>query len=176
MQKPDTPVQLDTFNDLAADAALALVTHWCAAPQWAESVCSARPFSTIAHLGACCAELWSSAAEADRLAAFAAHPVIGDVELLRSKYAGQAHAEQGQVLAASEATLTALAEQNAAYSKRHGFTFIVFATNKSADEMLDLLQERINNSTADELNNAAAEQLKILQLRMAQTFTESGTS
>jgi 2-oxo-4-hydroxy-4-carboxy-5-ureidoimidazoline decarboxylase len=101
--------------------------------------------------------------DADWLEAFRHHPQIGDLNSLRQKYAGK---EQGSVAAASEATLQALAEGNKKYLARHGFIFIVCATGKSADEMLALLNARIDNPTPVELRNAAAEQRKITALRL----------
>ena len=80
------------------------------------------------------------------------------------------------MLEAEQQILQQLAIQNAAYSKRHGFTFIVFATGKSAAEMLDLLNARIDNSRAEELANAHAEQEKIMLLRLRQTFSGTPTS
>ena len=74
--------------------------------------------------------------------ALAAHPLIGDIELLKKKFssndarADKAFAEQGQVLNASDDTLEALARLNSAYKNRHGFIFIVFAKDLSAEEML----------------------------------------
>lgn len=150
-----------------------LVTHWCAAPQWANAVVMARPYSSLAELVTYTTARWAEATDADLLSAFAAHPVIGDIDLLRSKYAPQANVEQGQVLQASEQTIQALAEQNIAYRERHGFTFIVFATGKSAEQMLELLSARIDNTTAEEHKNAASEQLKIMQLRLQQSLQEN---
>lgn len=171
----DTTLALNTlgdFNAATTDDALKLVTHWCAAPLWAEAIVAHRPFQSIEALAETTKRLWAEAPLDDWLAAFAAHPVIGDVALLRSKYAPQANVEQGQVLQASEATIAALGAQNLAYRKRHGFTFIVFATGKSASQMLELLNARINNPTDTEHKNAAAEQLKIMQLRLQQSFAD----
>lgn len=166
---------LDEFNAAPADAATQLITHWCAAPNWATDVCNRRPFSDVNALSVTCRELWQQASTADCLAAFAAHPVIGDVALLRTKYASQANKEQGQVLSASDEVLDTLASQNLVYKERHGFTFIVFATGKSAQQMLDLLNHRINNSRDQEIHNAANEQLKIMHLRLTQSFTQTST-
>ena len=106
---------------------------------------------------------------ADWLLAFDAHPKIGDVDSLREKYAAtkaMAGSEQGAVADADEETLHALARLNHEYEERFGFIFIVFATGKSASDMLALLRSRINNSREAELQNAAAEQLKITLLRL----------
>lgn len=165
------PMSVAQFNELDAEQAMLRITHWCAAPDWASRVCERRPFANLSDLQAITKTLWNCASQADYLAAFEAHPAIGDVELLRSKYAPQANAEQGQVLDAHADTIEALARQNIAYRERHGFTFIVFATGKSAEQMLELLNSRIDNSRAEEVANAAEEQLKIMQLRLQQTIT-----
>jgi len=167
------PTTLDNFNVATEEQALALISHWCAAPAWAQQVCQNRPFKDLQSLVACTQTTWNKASHADCLSAFSAHPVIGDVELLRAKYASQANKEQGQVLTASDAVLSALAAQNIEYKERHGFTFIVFATGKSAQQMLQILNGRIGNSTRQELDNASAEQLKIMQLRIEQSFAHS---
>jgi len=65
--------------------------------------------------------------------------------------------------------LSALNDQ---YEKRHGFIFIVCATGKSADEMLSILQGRIDNETEIEIKNAAIEQAKITQLRLEKMINE----
>ncbi|MEC8897924.1 MAG: 2-oxo-4-hydroxy-4-carboxy-5-ureidoimidazoline decarboxylase, partial [Pseudomonadota bacterium] len=46
------------------------------------------------------------------------------------------------------------------------FIFIVCATGKSAPEMLELLEQRLCNTRAEELQNAAQEQAKITELRL----------
>src|SRR5678816_2953993 len=99
--------------------------------------------------------------ERDWMEAFRHHPMIGDVAELRKKFASTAAwagAEQGGAVAASEATLAALAEGNRAYLDRFGYIFIVCATGRSADEMLGLLRLRMGNEAESELTIAAEEQ------------------
>ena len=60
----------------------------------------------------------------------------------------------------------ALAAGNAEYEKRFGFIFIVFASGKTPDEILELLRQRLRNDRETELHNAAAEQMKITRLRL----------
>jgi 2-oxo-4-hydroxy-4-carboxy--5-ureidoimidazoline (OHCU) decarboxylase len=59
-----------------------------------------------------------------------------------------------------------MAEGNARYEERFGFTYIVCATGKSAEEMLGLLQRRLGNDRAAELREAAEQQQQILQIRL----------
>jgi 2-oxo-4-hydroxy-4-carboxy-5-ureidoimidazoline decarboxylase len=66
----------------------------------------------------------------------------------------------------SEETLKALAKGNEDYEKKFGFIFIVCATGKSADEMLQLLNERLPNDKEHEMVIAMDEQNKITQIRL----------
>ena len=67
---------------------------------------------------------------------------------------------------ASIETLERLSRGNVEYEKKFGFIFIVFASGKSADEMLNILNERIDNTRSEEIANAAEEQRLIFQLRL----------
>ena len=119
-------------------------------------------------------KLFAEATESDILEAFQGHAKIGDIELLKSKYAGKAQAEQGQILQASEQTITELWQLNQDYEQKNGFIFIVCASGKSAEEMLSILKSRIDNSREQELKNGALEQNKITQLRLTQLIQLSG--
>ena len=71
---------------------------------------------------------------------------------------------------ASDAVLNELAAMNSRYLDKFGFIFIVCATGKSAQEMLELLQERYDNERTTELEIAAAEQGKITAIRITKNF------
>jgi 2-oxo-4-hydroxy-4-carboxy-5-ureidoimidazoline decarboxylase len=62
--------------------------------------------------------------------------------------------------------LESLAEGNRAYEERFGYIFIVFASGRTADEMLALLKSRLENDPESELKIAAKEQWKIMRLRL----------
>lgn len=141
----------------------------CASRRWAAALAAQRPFEDLAALLAAARRAWTAVSDEDRLEAFAAHPLIGDVELLRARF-GRAHAEQGQVLAAPDAVIEELAALNRRYLDRHGFIFIVCATGRSAEQMRDLLRARINRATADEMMTAAEQQMQITELRLQEAF------
>ena len=72
-------------------------------------------------------------------------PRIGDIDALRAKFATTAAwsaGEQSGVAGASEAC-SALAEGNSDITGRFGRVFLVCATGKTADEMLDLIRARL---------------------------------
>ncbi len=163
---------LSEFNSLADAAAEELLLTLCHSPAWAAAVAAGRPYADLAALERATEKHWAAVDDSQRLNAFAAHPLIGDVELLRQKFANRAQSEQGQVLAASDKTLHALAELNQVYLDKFGFIFIICATGKSADEMLLELRKRMDNDRAAEIAIAADEQARITALRLAQAITE----
>ncbi|WP_339720311.1 2-oxo-4-hydroxy-4-carboxy-5-ureidoimidazoline decarboxylase [uncultured Paraglaciecola sp.] len=166
---PQAVVSLDTINNLSPSEAQQWFSHCCAAPKWFQGMANARPFTDIEQLKQVAQTLWLECSEADFLIAFEAHPMIGDVNSLRAKYAATkniASNEQNGATQASEETLQALAEANHQYLAKHGFIFIICATGLSADTMLNALMQRINNSTQQEIQLAAAEQIKITLLRL----------
>lgn len=166
---------LEELNQLPSEQAVAAFSQCCAASDWVNAMAAARPFANVASLLATADQIWSTMDEANLLEAFSAHPQIGNVETLREKYASTkalAAGEQSSVSQASEETLQALARDNVAYLQKFGFIFIVFATGKSAAEMLALLQARLPNSRKQELRNAAQEQHKITALRLHKLLQE----
>lgn len=162
------------FNALASPKAADLLQQCNAATAWYEAMASARPFADIAAMKSTAGVIWGSLRERDYLQAFEAHPMIGDVDSLRKKYAStkaMASGEQSGAAGADEAVLKELSDLNHTYLEKFGFIFIVFATGKSAAEMLALLKARIGNSREREIENAAAEQLKITLLRIDKLLT-----
>jgi 2-oxo-4-hydroxy-4-carboxy-5-ureidoimidazoline decarboxylase len=128
------------------------------------------PFASHTAMSAAAVEIWAQLAPDDYREAFSHHPEIGsNLEELRKKFGNTAdwsQAEQSAALHASEATLRALRDGNQAYRERFGYSFIVCATGKSAEEMLSLLQARLKHEPDLELGIAAAEQAKITHLRL----------
>ena len=157
---------LDALPEEEAKAAL---IRCCGATSWVDEVLAWRPFFTAERLFQTAADVWATMEREDILEAFQHHPRIGDVEGLRKKFAATSHwasAEQSGAAAASDEELRTLANGNVAYEARFGYLFIVCATGKSAEEMLDLLEARMNNEPENELAIAAAEQAKIIRLRL----------
>jgi 2-oxo-4-hydroxy-4-carboxy-5-ureidoimidazoline decarboxylase len=158
---------LTEFNALPREAAIAALYGCCHCQSWAKHVAERRPFANLEKLLTTANCFWTGVEEKEILEAFSGHARIGDIELLRSRYAGRATQEQGQVLQASEAVIQGLYQLNKEYEAKNGFIFIVCASGKSAEEMLRLLQDRIDNPREVELQNGAREQGEITRLRLA---------
>jgi OHCU decarboxylase len=126
-----------------------------------------RPFSSIDDLLRAADDEWWKLQPPDWLEAFSHHPRIGE----RVKAGSVESREQAGTRGASDQTLLSLESLNRLYEEKFGFVFLVFATGKSADEMLDALRMRLQNRREVELKNAATEQAKITRLRLEKLLT-----
>jgi 2-oxo-4-hydroxy-4-carboxy-5-ureidoimidazoline decarboxylase len=141
----------------------------CDSTAWVNKMLPFFPADDMVELLEDAEEQWFLCSEEDWKEAFSHHPKIGDVESLKTKFASTvtwASGEQSGVAAASQQTLEALAKANKLYEEKFGYIFIVCATGKSADEMLTMLQTRLQNSPEVEIEIAADEQNKITKLRI----------
>lgn len=155
---------LDEWNALDAADAERELHQVCAAPRWARAVVASRPHPDLASLQAV-AEV--SLTDADLDEAMAGHPRIGD-----RNAAGASRREQSGVAGADPAVLAALADGNRAYEERFGHVYLVCATGRSAQELLDILRARLDNDPATERAVALAELAAINRLRIARLFAE----
>lgn len=115
------------LNALPTIAAREELLACCGSPAWAARVAAGRPFSTPGELhAAALAAWWCDTPVAGWLEAFAAHPRIGDVASLRSRFAataGWCEGEQGAAVAAApEATLHELKDWNDKFEARGAAT------------------------------------------------------
>jgi 2-oxo-4-hydroxy-4-carboxy-5-ureidoimidazoline decarboxylase len=128
-----------------------------------------RPFISNEQMIEEAKKIWADMKKSDYIEAFSGHPKIGDIDSLRKKFSSTqswTSQEQSGVAGAEEEILKGLARGNAEYEKKFGYIFIVCATGKTAKEMLDILRDRLKNPPEKEIQNAAKEQEKILQIRL----------
>jgi OHCU decarboxylase len=157
---------LAAFNALPPEMAEAALLACCSSPRWARRMVQRRPFEDAADLIAAADAIWWELAPENWLEAFAAHPKIGEKPRQESEQQ-RTWSEQEQAAAKLDAaSQAALAEANRTYFDRFGYIFIVCATGKTAEEMLAILQQRLQNDADKELRVAAEEQRKITDLRL----------
>lgn len=158
---------LDTLDMEAAARAL---RRACGAERWVKRMLELRPFSSTEQLLESAEREWQRLERGDHLEAFSHHPQIGEnLEALRARFGGTldvASREQAGVASASEPVLLALRDGNRRYRERFGFIFIICATGKTAADMLEALQARLDAELDTEWLTAAAEQAKITRLRL----------
>ena len=160
---------LHRLNQLSANDAEAEFLKCCGSTRWARAMTEARPFEALDDVLARADRIWWSLSEADWLEAFRAHPKIGEKKAATAqsaeaqKWSAQ---EQSGVAQAAASTISELAERNREYEDRFGFIFIVCASGKSSEEMLAILNNRLENDPQTELSVAGQEQQKITRLRL----------
>jgi OHCU decarboxylase len=159
---------LSAWNAAPADDATASLLSCCAAQNWAEAIVAKRPFPSEEDLYIAADQVWKTMLEEDWMQAFRAHPRIGErkVEQATAQSKQWSSQEQSSVDQANAAILAQLASGNQRYEQLFGFTYIVCASGKSADEMLAILQRRLGSDCNTELREAAEQQRQITQLRL----------
>jgi OHCU decarboxylase len=172
--KPIDDRGLEQLNAASNDDAHAALLRCCGSDKWALRMIEARPFRNMEEVRSMADRIWSTLEADDWLEAFAAHPKIGEKKTSRSTSVANGWAEQEQSGAsrASQLAQAALKKANHEYEEKFGFIYIVCATGKSADEMLALLNERLQNDSYSELRIAADEQRRITQIRLDKLIGE----
>jgi 2-oxo-4-hydroxy-4-carboxy-5-ureidoimidazoline decarboxylase len=165
---------LAAWNKAVAASAFDAMLACCGARRWAAAMVGLRPIGTVQELSAAADAAWSAMDEADWMEAFAYHPRIGERKAAHAtaKSAAWSSQEQSSANDAEAGVLAALAQGNAHYEQRFGFTYIVCATGKSADQMLAILNRRLSSNRATELRDAAEEQRQIIQIRLGKWLVE----
>jgi 2-oxo-4-hydroxy-4-carboxy-5-ureidoimidazoline decarboxylase len=167
------------WNHLPADEAVRQVLPCCGSKVWAAEMTARRPFDNESEVLTASDEIWRSLAPADWVEAFESHPRIGEsgapssttqrASVQSVEWSAQ---EQRDAQNAEDEVKNALADANGEYEKRFQRIFIVCATGKSAGEILDILQRRLGNDGATELQEAAEQQRQITQIRLKKWLQE----
>jgi OHCU decarboxylase len=160
---------LEELNELAAQDAEREFLKCCGSLAWAQAMAAGRPFATESELFAKADDASAALVDEDWLEAFRAHPKIGGkkaVTVQSQQEQSWSSQEQSAMQSASADTVAQLAAGNHEYEAKFGFIFIVCASGQSSEEMLEILNQRLDNDSQTELFEAAQEQRKITRLRL----------
>jgi 5-hydroxyisourate hydrolase/2-oxo-4-hydroxy-4-carboxy-5-ureidoimidazoline decarboxylase len=167
-------MNLLAFNTLPEETARKELFACCGSTKWTDLMMKHFPFVSEKQLVDLSTKIWyDDCGEADWKESFTHHPIIGDVKSLTEKFAGK---EQAGVAVATAETIQSLANANSDYESKNGFIFIVCATGKSADEMLQILLDRLKNTPGEELHIAMGEQQKISIIRFKKMLPDGDFS
>ncbi len=162
-------MNIDSFNQLSTSDLQEALLQCCGSVTWINRMLGSTPFENKQQLIDLANKHWSTLNNSDYLQAFEAHPKIGDINSLNNKFTSTkdiARQEQSGINAASKTTLLQLSEKNLEYHTKYSYIFIVCASGKSAEQMLQILESRLANSPEDEIEIAAEEQRKITEIRL----------
>jgi OHCU decarboxylase len=154
-------VKLEELNATDHASAILELLRCCGSTRWASLMAGARPFADVAALARTADAIWAALDPQDWHEAFAAHPRIGAGGARTSAWSRE---EQSGV---GDAMRDRLAALNRAYEERFGYIFIVCAAGRTGHEILRTLERRMQNDPGTELLEAAEEQRKITDLRLA---------
>jgi allantoicase len=165
----DRTKAIERFNRLPRQRALRALLDCCGSKKWAQQIAERRPFAAESELFEGADRTWSALAREDWLEAFLHHPPIGETRAKAKQSAAASRwsaKEQSSAQKAPPEVLEALAAQNRAYAEKFGHVFLICATGKSSEEILNALRQRLTNDPDTELRVAAEEQRKMTRLRL----------
>jgi OHCU decarboxylase len=165
---------LASWNETDETAAIQAMLSCCGARRWAAAMVALRPIAGVVELSVAADRIWSTMEEPDWMEAFACHPRIGDRTAAGAseKSVAWSKQEQSSAAGARREVLAQLSAGNAHYEQRFGFTYIVCATGKTAEQLLAILYRRLANERASELREAAEQQRLITQIRLGKWLLE----
>jgi 2-oxo-4-hydroxy-4-carboxy-5-ureidoimidazoline decarboxylase len=151
------------FNALSDQAVREHLQECFANQAWASQVAAGRPYPDLDALLASAESGWSELEASAWLAAIASHPRIGEPG---GHSPGASEREQRAAMQARPETLAALAAENRGYEARFGYVFLIAASGRTAEQILDSLRRRMANDPSVELEVASGELRKIARLRL----------
>ncbi|WP_277051197.1 2-oxo-4-hydroxy-4-carboxy-5-ureidoimidazoline decarboxylase [Ruania albidiflava] len=158
-------MELNDFNTATPSEASELVRSCAHVDRWVEALVAGRPYASVDEVVEAALTLAHPWTDDEVDSALARHPRIGEKARGQAAEAQMSRQEQSGV-ATDAGTQARLAEGNAAYEAKFGHVFLIRAAGRSAEEILEQLQQRLTN-TPDTERRIAAEQLReIAALRL----------
>lgn len=163
-------MRLEDFNAMSAIEAAATLRPCADIDSWVDALVAGRPYADLdALLGT--AERQSAGWTAVEVeGALADHPRIGERPTGSGASASMSAREQAGVDPADTDVQRRLADGNRRYEEAFDRIYLVRAAGRSAQEMLALLEERLGNDPATELEVTRGQLAEIAHLRLTEMF------
>ncbi|BBY87705.1 2-oxo-4-hydroxy-4-carboxy-5-ureidoimidazoline decarboxylase [Mycolicibacterium tokaiense] len=161
---------LEDFNALTDRQRMHLLFGVCSSTIWARRVLAGAPFRSVDALLDRADRVLAELPDAEIDAALDGHPRIGAAVDNPSSAR-----EQAAVTTAGDDVKAQLALKNKAYDEKFGYVYLVCASGRSAEELLAILTERLDNDPETERRVMRAELAKINRLRLERLMSEAGS-
>jgi 2-oxo-4-hydroxy-4-carboxy-5-ureidoimidazoline decarboxylase len=161
---------LDGFNGLTDRQRMYLLFEVCSSTIWARRVLAAAPFRDVDALLDRADRVLAELPDAEIDAALDGHPRIG-TSVSKAENPSSAR-EQAAVSTADDDVKAELAEKNREYDDKFGYVYLVCASGRSAQELLAILTERLDNDPETERRVMRSELAKINRLRLERLLSE----
>lgn len=163
-------IGLEDFNALSDRQRMHLLFEVCSSTIWARRVVAGSPFRDAEALYDRADRVLAELPDAEIDAALDGHPRIG--ASVSAAHSPSSAREQSRVADAGETVKAALAEKNREYEDRFGYVYLVCASGRSADELLAILTDRLDNDPETERRVMRSELAKINRLRLERLLSE----
>ncbi|MGB5113332.1 MAG: 2-oxo-4-hydroxy-4-carboxy-5-ureidoimidazoline decarboxylase [Mycobacterium sp.] len=160
-------IGLEGLNALSERQQMHLLFEVCSSTIWARRVLVGSPFRDAEALYDRADRVLAELPDAEIDAALDGHPRIG----AKADNPSSAR-EQARVAGAGEAVKAELAARNVDYENRFGYVYLVCASGRSADELLAILTDRLDNDPDTERRVMRSELAKINRLRLERLLSE----
>lgn len=150
-------MRIDEFDTAPGESVATLLRSCVGIDSWVAALTSGRPFRTRSALLDRARDLAAGWTYAEVAAALADHPRIGEKPTPLSRR------EQSGV---SADLADRLADGNRRYEKRFDRIYLVRAAGRTGEEMLELLEQRLANDEATELEVTRGQLAEIALLRL----------
>lgn len=158
-------VGLEEFNAMDDGEATVAVRACVDIERWVDSVVGGRPYADRVALMTAAEQLADTWTDAEVAAALADHPRIGERHQGSGASASASRAEQAGV-ADDDDVRARLADGNRRYEETFDRIYLVRAVGRSAEEMLDLLEQRLGNDPETERRVTREQLAEIALLRL----------
>jgi 2-oxo-4-hydroxy-4-carboxy-5-ureidoimidazoline decarboxylase len=163
----NTMTDLDRFNGASSAELRPRLLALTAAPVWADQLLARRPYADLAELLDTSDDLVRALDAVQIDAALAGHPRIGERAAgLDDESAARSATEQAGMSGADAALKASMVRGNADYEQRFGRIYLVAAAGRSAEDLLLLLRDRLDNDPDTELEVVRAELASITRMRL----------
>ena len=152
---------IEGFNRLSERQRMHLLFEVCSSTIWARRVLAGGPFRDAEALFDRADRVLAELPDAELDAALDGHPRIG----AKADNPSSAR-EQARVADAADAVKAELAEKNRAYDDKFGYVYLVCASGHTAEELLAILTDRLDNDPETERRVMRSELAKINRLRL----------
>ena len=152
---------IEGFNRLSERQRMHLLFEVCSSTIWARRVLAGGPFRDAEALFDRADRVLAELPDAELDAALDGHPRIG----AKADNPSSAR-EQARVADATDAVKAELAEKNRAYDDKFGYVYLVCASGRTAEELLAILTDRLDNDPETERRAMRSELAKINRLRL----------
>jgi 2-oxo-4-hydroxy-4-carboxy-5-ureidoimidazoline decarboxylase len=156
---------IEDFNALPRKEAEDRLYTCLANRRWAAEITSGQPYPDAQSFLAAAWLALNGLTDDDWLAAFNAHPRIGE----RGGDAPESSdREQSRAMQSAAETLAELEAENRRYEEKFGYVFLIRASERSGEEILSELRRRMKNDPAMELSEARRELAQIAGERLSE--------